>query len=77
MNVQTKALVFQLLSFAVLFIGLQFLLAEFSSFRGYWIPITACVAATILCPMFKAVRTPQGEKLFVRWIFLNGVKEIK
>lgn len=77
MNVHTKALVFQLLCFAVLFIGLRFLVEEFTGLQGYWIPITAAVVATILCPIFKAVRTPNGEKLYMKWIFLNGVKEIK
>ncbi|MBF0693589.1 MAG: hypothetical protein IR153_00855 [Flavobacterium sp.] len=77
MNKQTKALVFQLLCFAVLFIGLRFLIAEFGGLSGYWIPITAAVIATLLCPIFKAVRTRDGEKLFVKWIFLPGIKEIK
>ncbi|MFM2231154.1 MAG: hypothetical protein RL607_2412, partial [Bacteroidota bacterium] len=28
-------------------------------------------------PKFQAVKTAQGEKLFMSWLFLKGVKEIK
>ena len=77
MSLQTKALIYQFLSFAVLFIGIQFLLMEFSSLSGLWIPITSFVIGTILCPMFKVIRTPDGEKMFMKWIFMKGVKEIK
>jgi hypothetical protein len=77
MTLQTKALLYQFLCFAVLFIAFRFLVDEYSRLSGYWIPITAFVISTILCPQFKVVRTPQGEKLLMKWIFMKGFKEIK
>jgi hypothetical protein len=77
MSVQTKALVFQFLSFAVLFIAFRFLIAAYTGLQGYWIPITAAVVATLISPKFQSVRTKDGEKLFVKWLFVKGVREIK
>jgi hypothetical protein len=77
MNVQTKALLYQFLCFAVLFIGFRFLIMAYTNLTSYWIPITAFVVSTILSPKFQAVRTKDGEKLFMKWMFVNGVKEIR
>lgn len=76
MSQQTKALLYQFLSFAVLFIAFRFLIAEYSGLSGIWIPLTAFVVSTILCPQFKAIKTPDGDALFVKWIFLKKVKKI-
>jgi hypothetical protein len=77
MSLKTKALLFQLLSFAVLFIISRLLLDAYTGLTGYWIPITAFVIATLLAPQFQAVQTPTGTKLFMKWIFMKGVREIK
>jgi hypothetical protein len=37
--------------------------------------ITAFIVGTILSPKFKAVKK-DGEKLFMKWIFIKDVKEI-
>ncbi len=77
MNLQTKSLFYQFLSFAVIFALVRYFALPYTGLSGIWLPITAFVITTLLCPVFKAVRTPQGEKLFVKWIFLGGLKEIK
>lgn len=76
MSKKTKALLYQLISFAVLFIAARFLIAAYTNLQGYWIPVTAAVVATILAPQFQAIKTPDGEKLFMKWIFIKGIKEI-
>ena len=40
------------------------------------IPITAFVVGTLTAPKFQAVQTPDGEKIFMRWLFLKGVREV-
>ncbi|MBN9283018.1 hypothetical protein [Flavobacterium sp.] len=42
-----------------------------------WIPVTAFVVSTLLAPKFQAVKTNDGEKLFMKWIFIKGIREIK
>jgi hypothetical protein len=77
MKKSTKAFLYQLLSFALFFIVARFLIATYTGLTGFWIPITAFVVGTILAPQFQAVQTHEGEKLFMKWLFMKGVKEIK
>lgn len=77
MNPETKSLLYQFLAFALIFVIVRYLALPFTGLSGLWLPFTAFVVTTIITPVFKAERTPQGHKLFVKWIFLKGVKEIK
>ena len=77
MSKKTKAFVYQLICFALLFIVAKFAIEAYTNLSGYWIPITAFVVGTILAPQFQAVVTKDGEKLFMKWIFMKGVKELK
>ena len=74
MSAGTKSLILQFISFAVLFIGFRFLLAEFTSLEGIWLPLVSAIVATVLAPQFKVFKTEKGDKVCVRWIFLKGVK---
>lgn len=75
-KLQVRAFLYQLGSFAILFISFRFLVERFTPLTGFWIPLTAFVVGTILAPKFQAVKTRDGEKLFMSWIFLKGVREI-
>jgi len=77
MSKRTKSFVYNLIGFALVFIPVQALLIRFSNLSGIWIPMTAFVIGTILAPKFQAVRTKDGDKLFMKWLFVKGVKEIK
>lgn len=75
-KLKLRAFLYQLGSFALLFILFRFLLAEYSNLTGFWIPFTAFVIGTLLSPKFQAVKTNNGERLFMSWIFVKGVKEM-
>lgn len=77
MNAKTKVLIYQFVSFAVIFLLARYLIASFLELGWIWIPILSAVIATVLTPQFKVVPTEQGEKILMRWIFLKGVKTIK
>jgi len=77
MSLQTKAFLLQLACFAVLFIAFRFLIDAYTGLTGYWIPITAFVIGTLLSPKFQAVKTKDGDKLFMKWMFIKGIREIK
>lgn len=77
MSKKTKAVVYQFLSFAVLFIIARILIVKFTGVTGFWVPAIAAVASTILAPQFKALQTPDGLKLYMNWIFMKAPKEIK
>ncbi len=77
MNLKVKAFILQLISFATFFIVIQYLLAKYTGLEGIWISVTAFVMGTILAPQFQSVKTKDGDKLFMKWIFMKDVKEIK
>lgn len=77
MKKQTKAIVYNFLGFALFFLPVYFLVGTFTQLSGWWIPLTAFMVATLLAPKFQAVRTNEGEKVFVKWMFFKGVKEVK
>ena len=77
MSKQVKAFVFQLGCFAVLFLIARYLVAEYTGLTGYWIPLTAFAVGTLLAPKFHVVKTQEGEKLYMKWLFVKGIKEIK
>ncbi|CCG52609.1 Protein of unknown function [Flavobacterium indicum GPTSA100-9 = DSM 17447] len=77
MSKQTKALLFNFIGFAIIFFPARYLFAEYANFKSWQIPLAAFIVATLLSPKFKAIRTSEGEKLFMSWMFTKGVKEIK
>ncbi len=76
-KLQLRAFLFQLLCFGILFISFRFLIGKYTNLSGIWIPLTAFVVGTLLSPQFQAVKTNEGEKLFMKWIFMKGVRVIK
>lgn len=75
-KLQQRAFLYQLGCFAILFVLFRFLVMSYTGLTGLWVPFVACVVVTIVSPHFKAVRTKDGEKLFMHWIFFKNVKEI-
>ncbi len=76
MSKKTKAIVYNFLSFAAFFLPVLLLVHEFTGLSGLWVPVTAFVIATLLAPKFQAIKTLEGDKLFMKWIFSNHAKEI-
>ncbi len=75
-KLQVRAFLYQLGCFAILFISFRFLIGKYTIATGLWIPFIAFVLGTILSPKFQAAKTKDGEKLFMSWIFIKGIKEI-
>ncbi|WP_300565336.1 hypothetical protein [Flavobacterium sp.] len=77
MSKKTKGFLFNFIGFAIIFFGVRYLVGTYTNLEGYWIPITAFVVGTILAPKFQTVQTKDGEKLFMKWLFIKGFQEIK
>jgi hypothetical protein len=75
-KLQVRAFLYQLGCFAILFISLQFLVGKYTNLTGLWIQMTAFIVGTILSPKFQAAKTKDGEKLFMSWLFIKGIKQI-
>ncbi|QBZ98342.1 hypothetical protein [Flavobacterium sangjuense] len=76
MSKKVKAFLYNLVCFAILFISFRFLVDKYTNLTGLYIPITAFVIGTLTAPKFQAVKTPDGEKIFMRWLFLKGIREV-
>ncbi|MGS4344757.1 hypothetical protein ACKUSY_03950 [Myroides odoratus] len=74
MGAGTKTILFQFVSFAVLFLLARVGLAYFTDLSGIWLPLVSAIVATVLAPQFKVFKTDEGDKICVKWIFLKGVK---
>ena len=75
-KLKVRSYIFQIGCFGVLFFLIQYLLTEYTNLDGLWVSSTAFVVGTILSPVFQAVKTKNGERLFMKWIFLKGFKDI-
>lgn len=77
MSKKTKAFLYNFIGFAIIFFLVRYLVGTYTHLQGFWIPLTAFAVGTLLAPKFQTVRTNEGEKLFMKWIFSKGIKEIK
>ena len=77
MSKKTKAFVYNLLGFAVLFIGMRYFVLNYTNLHGIWKPLTAAIIASLAAPKFQAVKTRDGEKIYMKVLFIKGVIEIK
>ena len=75
-KLQVRAFLYQLGCFIILFTGFRFFIYNLTSLTGLWVSFSAFVIGTILSPKFQAIKTKEGEKLFMKWLFLKGVREI-
>jgi hypothetical protein len=75
-KLQVRAFLYQLGCFAILFISFRYLVGRYTNLTGFWIPLTAFVVGTILSPKFQAIKTKNGERLFMKWMFVKGIKDM-
>ncbi|OYX82659.1 MAG: hypothetical protein B7Y83_14070 [Flavobacteriales bacterium 32-34-25] len=75
-KLQLRAFLYQLGCFAILFVLFRYLVMRYSGLTGFWVPFVGFVIATFIGPKFQAVKTNDGEKLFMKWIFIKGIREI-
>ena len=76
MSKKTLAIIYNLVGFAILFIAMRYFVLNYTNLEGVWKPLTAAIIASLLAPKFHAVKTRNGEKLYVKALFFKGVKEI-
>lgn len=77
MSKQTKSILFNFLGFVIIYFPFKYLFESFSGFSTIQCLIAAFLCTLILSPKFQSIKTHEGEKLFMKWLFIKGVKEIK
>ena len=77
MNKKVKAFLYNFLGFVVIYLPTLYLVNNVNHLQGFWVPMTGFMVALLLAPKFQAVKTNEGEKIFMKWLFIKGVKEVK
>lgn len=76
MSLKTKALFYNFLGFAILFIIIRSVMWFLLSIDGIFLAIIAAILASVLSPKFAVTKTKEGEKLFMKWLFIKGIKKV-
>jgi len=76
MRPKYKALLYNFIAFALLFIAVRLLLGYYLPINRIFLAVTSAIAANILAPKFGAIQTDDGEKILMKWIFIKGTREI-
>lgn len=76
MKLAHKALLFNFLGFAGLFLIARFGMGQFMEVPRLYLAIGAAIFATVLAPKFAVVQDSGKEKLMMKWIFIKSSKEL-
>lgn len=77
MKPKIKALVFNFIGFAFLFVVIRLTLGEIMPINRIFLAVTSAILANVLAPKFGVVKNQSGEKILMKWIFIKGMREIK
>ncbi len=75
MKPKTKALLLNLLCFAILFLAIRYTVTEFISPPYIPLVVGSAVLASFLTPKFGVVKTDKGEQIAVKWFGYKSPKE--
>lgn len=76
MKKKWKALLFNFIGFALLFIIVRLALGHYLPINRIFLAVTAAIVANILAPKFGVIQTEDGEKMMMKWLFMKGVREL-
>lgn len=76
MQLKHKALVFNFIGFAFIFILIRWLVMDFFSLNHFIKSVVSAVLATLLAPKFAVIKAKASFKLVMKWIFIKGFKEL-
>ncbi len=77
MSKKTKAFIYNFIGFVVIYIPTLYIVSKVTHLHGLWVPMTGFMVSLLLAPKFQAMRTNEGEKIYMKWLFVKGVREIK
>ena len=77
MSKKVKSFLYNFLGFAVIYLPTLYVVDIATHLQGIWIPMTGFMVALLVAPKFQSIKTHEGEKIYMKWLFLKGVKEVK
>ena len=76
MKPKDKAVLLNFIAFVTLFLVIRLILGHYLPINRIFLAVTSAILANILAPKFGAIRTKEGEKVFMKWVFRKGTKEL-
>ncbi len=76
MTSKTKALIFNLIAFALLFLVFRLTIGAIIKGDTFWLALISAVIASILAPKFIVVKDEGKEKILMKTIFSKDVREL-
>lgn len=76
MSKKTKAFLYNLAGFIVFYVPTMMLSSYLLKREDYVPSIIGFVVALVLSPKFQYIKTADGDKIFMKWLFVKGIKEI-
>jgi len=77
MSKKTKAFLYNLAGFIVFFVPTWFLGTKLLNTAGFLPKMIAFIVSIFLSPKFQFLKTAEGDKIFMKWLFVKGIKEVK
>ena len=77
MSKKTKAFLYNLAGFMVFFVPTWVICTNVFGMEGFLPKMIALVISIFLSPKFQYVKTNEGDKIFMKWLFIKGIKEVK
>lgn len=74
MKLKHKVLVYNFLTFAVLFVLFRFILYFALAINSLYLSVIAAVSASVLAPKFAVAKIEGLDKIVMKWIFIKGFK---
>jgi len=75
-NKNLKALLYNFLGFASFYIPAYFIAQYFFPKNSMLIPLVSFIFALLLAPKFQYALVENQPKIFMRWVFSKGVKDV-
>lgn len=76
MKPKTRAVVYNFIGFAILFLILRLAFGYFLDISRFYLAMAAAVSASFLAPKFGVVEGDGHAKIMMKWIFIKGFREI-
>lgn len=77
MSKKTKAFLYNLAGFIAFYLPTLLIGAKVFKLEGFAPKIIAFVVSIVLAPKFQYMKTAEGDKIFMKWLFIKGIKEIE
>ncbi|MDX1314465.1 MAG: hypothetical protein R3356_03095 [Eudoraea sp.] len=76
MRPKHKALFFNFVAFAIIFLTIRLSLEYFWPGNSTYLALISAIITIVISPKFAAIKTNSGEKLMMKWIFIKKVREL-